>query len=201
MNNNKSFDVRDLGYIAVFAALIAVLAFFAIPVGVLGVPIVLQNTAVILAGMVLGPKRGTLAVLLWLLVGLVLPVMSGKTLLAALAGPTVGYIVGYVVAAAVAGWIAYAAPRKKGPLTLYLAIAGIIGILVEYSLGIIGLVLRAGQTWSAATVSQIVFIPTDLLEIVFMVAIAVAVHLAFPDLRPKKAVTPPAPSSTPDAGQ
>ena len=81
MNNNSSFDVRDLGYIAVFAALISVLAFVSVPVGVLGVPIVLQNTAVILAGMVLGAKRGTLSVILWLAIGLVLPVISGKTCL------------------------------------------------------------------------------------------------------------------------
>lgn len=40
----------DLAYVAVFAALIIALAFVAIPLGAAGVPIVLQNAAVVLAG-------------------------------------------------------------------------------------------------------------------------------------------------------
>ena len=189
MNNNSSFDVRDLGYIAVFAALISVLAFVSVPVGVLGVPIVLQNTAVILTGMVLGPKRGTLSVILWLVVGLVLPVISGKTLLTAIVGPTIGYLVGYVIATAIAGYIAYKAPRQRGALIGYLAVAGVIGLLVEYGAGIVGLVFRAGLDWGTAFTSQLVFIPTDLIEVVFWIAIAVAVHMAFPGLRPQKIIT------------
>jgi len=189
VNNKTAFDVRDLGYIAVFAALISVLAFISIPVGVLGVPIVLQNTAVILAGLVLGPKRGTLSVILWLAIGLVLPVLSGKTLLTAIVGPTIGYLVGYVMATALAGFIAYRAPRKRTPLIVYMLIAGVLGLLIEYGAGIVGLVFRAGLDWGKAFTSQLVFIPTDLLEIIFWVAIAVAVHMAFPNLRPQKMIT------------
>ena len=56
----------DVAYIAVFAALIIALAFVAIPVGAAGVPIVLQNAAVILAGLILGRTRGFLTALLFL---------------------------------------------------------------------------------------------------------------------------------------
>ena len=77
----------DVAYIAVFAALIIALAFVAIPVGAAGVPIVLQNAAVILAGLILGRTRGFLTALLFLGLGLIgLPVLAGgKTTLAALA--------------------------------------------------------------------------------------------------------------------
>ena len=54
---------RDIAYIAVFAALIIALGFFSIPLAP-GIPIVLQNIACILAGLILGPRRGTLAVAL-----------------------------------------------------------------------------------------------------------------------------------------
>lgn len=85
-------SIQDLAYIAVFAALIIVLAFVSIPVGAAGVPVVLQNAAIVLAGLVLGGRRGFLAAALFLFLGLIgLPVLAGgRTTLAALAGPTVG---------------------------------------------------------------------------------------------------------------
>ena len=118
----------DVAYIAVFAALIIALAFVAIPVGAAGVPIVLQNAAVILAGLILGRTRGFLTALLFLGLGLIgLPVLAGgKTTLAALGGPTIGYLVGYLVSATVAGSIAYLAPRgNRKALTIYLALGAI----------------------------------------------------------------------------
>ncbi|MDN6246676.1 MAG: biotin transporter BioY, partial [Corynebacterium casei] len=104
----KNSLATDLAYVAVFTALIIVLAFVSIPVGAAGVPIVMQNAAIILAGLVLGGRRGLYVGLLFLVLGLALPVLAGGgTTLRALAGPTVGYIIGYVLSPAVAGLIAY----------------------------------------------------------------------------------------------
>ena len=55
---------RDLAHVVVFAALIVVMGVIAIPVGAAGVPLVLQNAVIILAGLTLGPRRSFLAVLL-----------------------------------------------------------------------------------------------------------------------------------------
>ena len=52
---------------AFFAAIISVLSQFVIPVG--AVPHTLQVMAVVLAGVVLGPKYGALSVFLWILLG------------------------------------------------------------------------------------------------------------------------------------
>lgn len=63
----------DTAFVAVFAALAAVMSFIAIPVG--PVPITLQTLGVTLAGVLLGPVRGFLAIALWIVVGLLgLPV-------------------------------------------------------------------------------------------------------------------------------
>ncbi|MDY6050573.1 MAG: biotin transporter BioY [Corynebacterium sp.] len=183
----KATSVYNLTLIAVCAAIITILAFVAIPIGALGVPLVLQNTVVIAIGMLIGAKRGTLAVLLWLALGLIgLPVMAGgRSLWAALAGPTVGYIVGYVLAAAVAGAIAYrvsadaTAPTRIGTFI----VAGAAGILIEYAAGVVGLVLRAGQSVTAAILAQGAFILPDIAETVVMVTVALAVHRALPQLR------------------
>lgn len=174
--------VRDIAYVAVFAALIIVFAFVAIPVGVVGVPIVLQNAIVILTGLVLGTKRGTLATLLFLLIGLLgLPVMAGgRQLLPALAGPTVGYIVGYVISAAIAGYFAYRPVARRAQRTSWLVLGGALGLLTQYGCGVVGLMIKAHLSLTAALTAQLPFIPLDAVKVAIMVAIAAGVHAAFP---------------------
>lgn len=128
-----------------FTALVIVLAFVSIPIGSAGVPIVLQNAALILAGLILGSKRGGYVGLLFLFTGLALPVLAGGgTTLRALAGPTAGYIIGYVLSPAVAGAIAYRSPKNKGGMAVILAIAAIVGLAVQYICGAFGLMIRSG---------------------------------------------------------
>lgn len=179
----------DIAYIAVFAAIIIVLGFVAIPVGAAGVPIVLQNAAVILAGLVLGRRRGLLTAIVFLLVGLALPVLAGgRTTIAAIGGPTVGYLVGYLVSAWVAGAIAYTAPLRtnRGAAIAVVALAGYVALALQYLFGVFGLMLRADMTFGAALAAQVPFLLPDAVKIALMVAIALAVHAAFPDLRSKR---------------
>lgn len=180
--------LQDIALIAVFAALIIVLAFVQIPVGTVGVPIVFQNAAVVLAGLVLGGRRGSLAVLLFLALGMIgLPVLAGgRSTIAALAGVTVGYILGYLISAFVVGIIAYQAPKKRGTgMFAVFGLAALAGLLVQYLSGIIGLTLRAGLSFMEATISQVPFLLPDLGKFAIMVVIAAGVHAAFPDLRHK----------------
>lgn len=175
----------DIAYIAVFAALIAVLGFIAIPVGGAGVPIVLQNAATILAGLVLGGRRGFLATGLFLLVGLFLPVLAGgHTVIQAFAGPTIGYLGGYLLGSGAAGLIAYRAPfANKAATAGVFVIAGLVAIALQYFLGSLGLMWRADMSFGTAVASQGAFILPDLGKLAVMIAIALAVHAAFPQLR------------------
>lgn len=177
--------VQDLAYIAVFAALIIVLAFVSIPVGAAGVPIVLQNAAIVLAGLVLGGRRGFLVAALFLFLGLIgLPVLAGgRTTLSALAGPTVGYLVGYLVSAGVAGLIAYRArPRRRGEQAIWFSVAAVVGLLLQYAFGALGFVWRAGMSLTESIIAQGAFILPDAAKFAFMVVIALGIHAAFPDL-------------------
>ena len=99
----RGVDAQSVALVAVFTALLVAAAVVpGIPVGGFGVPITLQTLAVMLTGLVLGPLRGGLAVLLYLLLGFVgLPVFSrGQSGLQVLSGPTAGYLVSFLVAAA-----------------------------------------------------------------------------------------------------
>ena len=84
---------RDLALVASFAALIAVLGLpgaFLLPGN--PVPITLQTLGVMLAGSILGWKRGALSVMVLLLVAAGLPLLSGgRTTITAFAGPSAGF--------------------------------------------------------------------------------------------------------------
>ncbi len=188
----KNSVAGDIAYVAVFTALIIVFAFVSIPSPVSGVPIVLQNAVITLAGLILGGRRGFYVGLLFIVLGLVgLPVLAGgRSVLSALAGPTGGYIAGYVISPAVGGAIAYRAPRNKAGMCIVIALAGIVSLLVQYTCGTIGMALRAGMGWGEAALAQIPFLGPDALKLAVMVVIAIGVHAAFPDLmgrKPKKA--------------
>ncbi|MCG7275162.1 MULTISPECIES: biotin transporter BioY [Corynebacterium] len=185
----KNSVALDIAYVAVFTALIIVFAFVSIPTPTAGVPIVLQNAVIILAGLVLGGRRGLFVGLLFMVLGLVgLPILAGgRSALSAIAGPTVGYLVGYIISPAITGLIAYRAPRNKTGMTVTLAIAGIVGLAIQYFCGSIGLMVRSGMSFGAAILAQVPFIVPDLIKVVVMVVIAIGVHAAFPDLMGRRA--------------
>ena len=72
----KAMKTKDMTLIAVMAALICVAGPLSIPVG--PIPLSLATFAVYLAGSVLGRKKGTIAVALYLVIGVIgVPVFSG----------------------------------------------------------------------------------------------------------------------------
>ena len=177
----------DLALVAGFAALIAVCALLpALRVGAGIVPITLQTFAVLLAGAVLGSRRGFLAVLLYLLVGAAgLPVFSGGSAgLAVLAGPTGGYLLGFPLAAALCGFLVERLPRRQVATNVPLIfLAGLLSsALLIHPLGMAGLVLRLDYSWGQAFDADKVFWIGDVLKNLAMALVATAVHRAFPDL-------------------
>lgn len=183
--------IQSLVYIAAFAALIIVLGAVSIPVGAVGVPIVLQNMGIALAGMLLGWRRGTLSVVLFLAVGLIgVPNLAGfRTTLSALPGTTVGYLVGYIVAALVIGLLTERRPCGNGAMIGLFTAAGLVGVLVQYLFGTFGLMVRAEMGFVEALLVNVPFIPGDIVKVVVAALIAAPVLRAFPDLRANTAAT------------
>ncbi len=181
----------DLALVAVFAALVAVLALVpAIPVGGVGVPLTLQTLGVLLAGLVLGPWRGFAATLLYVVVGLAgLPVFAGGTGgLGALQRPSVGYLLSFPLAALVAGALAAAGIRRGWrPRYLWLFLSGIgASLLVVHPAGILGIAAVTSVDLRTAFLADAVFWPGDVVKSLLAAGIALAVHRAFPAL-----LTPP----------
>ena len=126
----SKLSVRDMAYIALFAVMMAVCSWISIPYVV---PFTLQTFAVFLAVEVLGGRRGTVAVLVYLLMGAVgLPVFTGFSGgIGHLLGSTGGYIVGFVFTALVM----WGMERIPGNRTVVLTISMVLGLLVCYAFG------------------------------------------------------------------
>jgi len=101
---SKRLSIRELCYIGIFTAIIAVCAQIIIPQPG-GVPFTLQAWAVALAGLVLGTKKGALAALIYVLLGAVgAPVFAGFTGgLGVIMRPTGGFILSFPIMALLAG--------------------------------------------------------------------------------------------------
>lgn len=176
------FTGRDMAQVAVFAALIAALGLpGAITVGFSGVPITLQTLGVLLAGAVLGARKGTGAVLVFIALTIIgLPLLSGgRTGLTALAGPSAGYLIGWIPAALVIGLLTERIlPKYPAPLALLINAFG--GLVVIYLFGTVGLLLRTDLGAVEAITANGAFIPGDLAKVVVATVVAKGVHRAYP---------------------
>ncbi|MGN7476814.1 biotin transporter BioY [Solibacillus silvestris] len=133
--NTQSFKTVDLIYSALFATLIMIganITSFAPFLTIGGVPITLQTFFAILAGLVLGSKKGAIACTVYMCIGLAgAPVFSKFTGgFSAILLPTFGFIVTFIVSAYIAGKIAETYKTR-----LAYIIAALIAMAVNYILG------------------------------------------------------------------
>lgn len=122
----------DMAYIAIFAVLMAICSWISIP---MAVPFTLQTFGVFMAVGVLGGKRGTFAVLIYILLGAVgVPVFAGFSGgIGVLLNTTGGYIVGFLFSALVM-WGMETLWGKKPVVQIA---SMLVGLIVCYALGTI----------------------------------------------------------------
>lgn len=160
--------VKDLTKIALMVTILIVLGVIPpVPLGFIPVPIVLQNLGVMLAGILLGGKRGTIAVALFLFfVALGFPVLSGgRGGIAIFAGPSAGYFF---------GWLFTPIMISNGLKMVHnndkwwfdFIVIWIVGVIFVDLLGTIWLDFNTGMGFGKALVANLVFIPGDTLKAV-----------------------------------
>jgi biotin transport system substrate-specific component len=178
-------STRSLALVPLFAALLAVFGLVPKIDLPLGVPITLQTLGVMLAGCLLGPKRGMQALLLFLAaVALGLPLLSGgRGGLGVFFAPSSGYLLGWPLGALVTGFVMVALPSatplRTGVSAFFASLLG--GLLVVHLFGVIGLVNMANLSWSQAIVGTLVFVPGDLLKCVVCATVVHTVARGLPD--------------------
>lgn len=162
MSEKKKLKTIDIVYVGLFAALMSVCAWISIP---LTVSVTLQTFAVCLTAGLLGWKRGVFTVLIYILLGMIgLPVFTGfKSGIAAVTGPTGGYIVGFLFTALIVGLAADKIGKKIWQNIIFM----IIGIAVCYLFGTIWFVIAYKVSFvSALSTCVFPFLLPDAVKII-----------------------------------
>lgn len=142
--------------IALCVAVISILAQFSIPLP-FGVPLTLQNFGIILTAILLGKKDGTIAVCVYLILGLTgLPVFSNfRSGIHVLFSPTGGYLIGYPIMSYLIG---YGSDQNKKKFFF-------LGYLLDYLLGLLMFCYLTSSTITTGLfICVIPFLPTDILK-------------------------------------
>lgn len=131
----------DMAYIGLFVGLMAICSWISIPTAI---PFTLQTFAIFLAVTILGGKRGTLAVVVYLLLGMVgVPVFAGFA-----AGPRVlfgttgGYLIGFIFSALLM-WLMERLPGRKLWVQM---LSMLLGMVTYYIVGTIWFMVVYGST-------------------------------------------------------
>jgi biotin transport system substrate-specific component len=157
-------EVKEMIVTALFAALTAVGALIAIPIGT--VPITLQVLFTLVAGALLGARLGALSQILYLLIGAIgLPVYAGGAAgFGSLVGPTGGFLLSFPMAAYLVGRLVEEEQEIE-----FNTILGImfLGLILIYILGVAGLSVATQMgIKKAIMVGVIPFVIPDVIKVV-----------------------------------
>lgn len=143
MRNNR---LKMMIVAALFAAIIAVAA--QLMINIPPVPFTLMTIAVMLTATILGKKYGSLAVAVYVLMGVVgIPVFAGmKSGLGIILGPTGGYLIAIIPAALFIGWYLEKFKHTK----VQAIIANMIAVLIILIIGTVWLKVVADLPWNGA---------------------------------------------------
>lgn len=184
---------KDLVLTALFTAIVIVLGLIPpVTLGFIPVPITAQSMGVMLAGCIIGSKRGALSyALLVVLIAIGLPVLAGGNGgLHVLMGVTGGYIFGWIIGSFVTGLVAERLVRNSQSALQQMAgffVASFLGgIVVVYACGMPWVSMVTGTPFNKVLIGSLAFIPGDLIKAAIATLAARAVMVGYP-LLPKRA--------------
>lgn len=170
----KKLSVKNITFIALFAAIVAVLSQVAIPLPS-GVPVTLQTLAVALCGYTLGAKKGVAATALYILIGAVgIPVFSGfKGGAGILFNMTGGFIWGFLLLTLLCGFGSHNSSRIIGLLL------GCAGLIACHLLGVVQFaIINSTSFFKSIMLVSVPYLIKDVLSVAIAYYAAAAVKLS-----------------------
>jgi biotin transport system substrate-specific component len=170
-------STRDLCCMAIFTALIAACAQISIPLPT-GVPITLQTFAIMLAAIILGAKKGTISVIVYVLLAVTgVPVLANLTGGAGVVfGMTGGFILSFPIMPLIIGLFNKASEAKNVKFLLPLGL--ITAVTVNYICGMIYFSLFTSSSLMVAfTACVLPFILGDIAKMVLAIVLGKSVKL------------------------
>ena len=147
---SQSHKIQDIVYIGLFAAFITICSWIAIPATV---PFTLQTMGIFITVGLLGGKRGTIAIFVYILLGIIgIPVFAGfSSGLGAILGISGGYIIGFLFSALFMWFM----ERVFGNSCFTFIISMLIGLLICYSFGTFWFMMVYTQTTGPVALSVV----------------------------------------------
>lgn len=171
---NTKISVRSMSTIALMTAVLCIIGPFSVPIG--PVPLSLALVGIYLSAYLLGAKKGTIAVFLYILLGtLGLPVFTGFAGgVAKLFGPTGGYIAGYILTALICGFFVERTDK------IYIQFVGmVLGLIACYTLGTIWFMFQAHVSVAEALATCVIpFVAFDLIKIALGMGLGLTIKKA-----------------------
>lgn len=159
----KKPKIYEMAIVGLMAAIMCILGPLSIPIGL--IPISPTNLVIFISLYALGMKKGTRALIIYLLVGFAgVPVFSGFSAgPSKLLGPTGGYLIGFIFMALIAGFFI-----DRFFNNWYLGILGmLLGTGILYIFGSLWLAYQANISIKAAlTIGVIPFLVGDFFKII-----------------------------------
>lgn len=166
---NNTSKTRDTVFIALFAVLLAVCSWISIPTAI---PFTMQTFGVFFALNFLGGKKGTLCIVIYLLMGIIgIPVYAnGTSGIGMIMGTTGGYMIGWIFS----GFVMWSFETLIGRKIWAQFISMLVGLLVCYTIGTAWFMVVYAQTvgavglWAALCWCVFPFIIPDLVKLVLV---------------------------------
>ena len=166
MKQHKKNSARDIAYVGLFAAVMAVCSWIAVPAPI---PFTLQTLGLFITVSLLGGRRGSMAVLIYLLLGLVgAPVFAGFTGgIGIFMGERGGYLIGLFIAALVM----WGMERLSGRSARAAILSMVLGLAICYTFGTVWFtavharVGNAVSAWSVISLCVLPYIIPDALKV------------------------------------
>ena len=162
------FSIKDICYVGLFTAVIAVMAQISIPMP-LGVPMTMQTFAITLAAIILGAKFSTISCV----------IANFSAGFDKFVGPTGGFLISFPLMAFIIGFGVEHRKAFKGAFLLFL----ILGTVVNYVVGVVMFCLLTKSTVMVGiTACVLPFIPTAIIKAILACMIGFPVRKRLPGL-------------------
>jgi len=162
----KSFSAKNVSYIALSVVILTVCAWTCVPVGV--IPFTLQTLGIYLVLLIMGGKKGFVAVAVYVLLGIIgVPVFSGfRGGIGIITGATGGFVIGFLL---MAGIFCVITLRKQ---TFLRCVVGLlVGLFADYLFGTVWFIafysgMHTDAVIEALSVCVLPFILPDVLKLI-----------------------------------
>ena len=179
-------NTKDIVYISLFASLTAVMGVFPpIHIPIINIPITAQSLGPMMAGSILGWKKGSISLLLFIvLISMGLPVLSGgRGGIHLLLGPSGGFILAWPIVALLIGIFSEIFFKNINFIKFFLIIS-FGGIVVNYLIGGVWLYFMSNIQLKKLLTLCLVFVPGDIVKVLIASSVAVIIKKTHPIISP-----------------